>query len=155
MIPFLLSVAFGVGAYLFFLGLTAGPRSAAGGRDGAARRAGSAQAMRDFLTRAALHGLSPADFAAFSLGSGLAGALAAQLFLGWPLVTALAFAAGLALPLAYYVRRHDRRRAAVQAALVDAVAQLRDAIRTGRGVQEAFAGLALTGPDVLRPELEL
>ena len=53
-------------------------------------------------------------------------------------------------PYVYYVRRHDRRRAAVQDALVEAIEQLRDAIRTGLSVQEALAGLARSGPSALR-----
>jgi hypothetical protein len=44
------------------------------------------------------------------------------------------------------VYRHDRRRAALQAALADAIAQLRDAIRSGLSVQEAFVALARSGP---------
>jgi tight adherence protein B len=40
----------------------------------------------------------------------------------------------------------------VQDALVEAIEQLRDAIRTGLSVQEALAGLARTGPEVLRAE---
>jgi len=155
MIPFSLSVAFGIGAYLLFLGLTARPRPAA---DGAAQRTlerlRRLQGTRDFLTRAGLQGVSPRDFALFSLGAGAACALLAQLFLGWGLVSALAFAMGLTLPLAYFVRRHDRRRTAVQAALVDSIAQLRDSIRTGQALHEAFAGLAQTGPEALRPEFD-
>jgi tight adherence protein B len=50
------------------------------------------------------------------------------------------------------VRRHDRRRSAIQDALIEAIEQLRDAIRTGLSVQEALAGLGRTGPEVLRNE---
>jgi tight adherence protein B len=50
------------------------------------------------------------------------------------------------------VHRHDRRRRAVQGALADAIAELRDAIRTGLSVPEALAGLARHGPEDLRPE---
>src|SRR5207248_1136995 len=53
---------------------------------------------------------------------------------------------------AYYLQRHDRRRAAVQRALVEAIGQLRDGIRTGLSVPEALRGLAESGPEVLRPE---
>jgi tight adherence protein B len=50
------------------------------------------------------------------------------------------------------VRRHDRRRAAIQDALVEAIEQVRDAIRTGLSVPDAMAGLARSGPRILRPE---
>ena len=36
--------------------------------------------------------------------------------------------------------------------LTEAIAQLRDGIRTGLSVQEALAALARNGPEVLRPE---
>src|SRR5262249_10899006 len=39
-----------------------------------------------------------------------------------------------------------------QDALVDAIEQLRDAIRTGLSVPEALSGLARTGPELLRSE---
>jgi tight adherence protein B len=67
-------------------------------------------------------------------------------------VTALVGALGLVGPFAYYVRRHDRRRAAVQEALADAIGQIRDAIRAGLSVQEALLGLAQNGPPPLRTE---
>src|SRR5205823_10681130 len=102
--------------------------------------------------RAGLHGVTPRDFCVFSVASGAVMALLAQLFLGWGVVSALAGGLGLLAPFAYYVRRHDHRRAAIQDALVEAIEQLRDAIRTGLSVQEALAGLARTGPEVLRSE---
>jgi tight adherence protein B len=43
----------------------------------------------------------------------------------------------------------------VQDALVDAIEQLRDAIRTGLSVQDALGGLARTGPEVLRSEFSI
>jgi len=163
-LPFLISLAFGFGVFFLYMGLSAEPNSRAVVErgDGPAGPAGSEgqgaiarlrhRSMEEFLVRAGLWGVSPRDFALFSLGSGAASALGAQLFLGWPFVSALAFLAGLAAPVAYFVRRHDQRRAAVQEALADAVAQLRDAIRSGLAVQEAFAGLAHNGPEALRPE---
>ena len=78
--------------------------------------------------------------------------LVAQLFLGWSAVSALAGAAGMLAPYVYYMRRHDRRRLAIQEALIEAIEQLRDGIRSGLSVQEALAGLARTGPEALRAE---
>jgi len=143
-IPLLLSVALASGVYLTFEGF-ARPR---------ARLFGSMElrAVTEFLVRAGLHDVTPRDFVVFSLAAGGLAALVAQLFLGWGVVSALAGGLGLLAPFAYYVRRHDRRRSAVQDALVDAIEQLRDAIRTGLSVPEALAGLARTGPAVLRAE---
>src|SRR5439155_26443276 len=56
------------------------------------------------------------------------------------------------VPLVYYLHREQRRREATQLAMVDAIAQLRDAIRTGFSVQDALARLAHSGSEALRPE---
>jgi tight adherence protein B len=92
------------------------------------------------------------DFVLFSLASGVLVGVVAQLVLGWAALSALAGLVGLLGPYAYYIRRHDQRRSAIQNALVEAIEQLRDAIRTGLSVQDALSGLARTGPDVLRRE---
>jgi tight adherence protein B len=143
-IPLLLSVALAGGVYLTFDGFARprrlGPPSA------------RAQAARDFLVRAGLREVTLRDFVVFSVLSGLLAAVVVQLTLGWIALSCLSGALGLLGPYIYYVRRHDRRRSAIQDALVDAIEQLRDAIRTGLSVQEALAGLALTGPHALRGE---
>jgi tight adherence protein B len=144
LIPLLLSLALAGGVYLTFDGLVR-PRPA---RPDIQRW----QVAREFLVRAGLHDVTARDFVLFSLAAGVFAGLVAQLCLGWIVVTLLASVAGLLSPYAYYVRRHDRRRAAVQDALVEAIEQLRDAIRSGLSVQEALAGLARTGPQVLRGE---
>jgi tight adherence protein B len=146
-VPVLLSIAFGAAVFLVYEALTKPPPAApeAAGGDGPRR-------ARDFLARAGLHDVPPRDFVVFALGSGLASGLVAQLLLGWGLVSLLAAGLGLAAPVAYFVRRHDRRRAAVQAALGEAIAQLRDGIRTGLSVQEAQVALARSGPEALRPD---
>jgi tight adherence protein B len=152
-IPFFLSLAFGLGVLFLYMGLSADPASQPAGDGGRGRLARLRdRGVDEFLVRAGLWGVSPREFALFSAGAGAACALLAQLFFGWALVSGLAFALGLAAPAAYYVRRHDRRRAVVQEALADAVAQLRDGIRSGLAVQEAFVALAETGPEALRPE---
>jgi len=139
-----LSLALASGVYLTYEGL-ARPRQ---------RFLGDLRlhAVREFLVRAGLPEVTPRDFFVFSLASGGLAAVMAQLFLGWGVVSGLAGGVGLLAPYAYYVRRHDRRRSAIQDALVEAIEQLRDAIRTGLSVQEALAGLARTGPDALRSE---
>jgi len=143
-IPLLLSLALAGGVYLTFEGF-ARPRE---------RLLGSVRvhAVTEFLVRAGLHDVTPRDFCLFSVASGCVAALVAQLFLGWGAVSALVGGLGLLAPWAYYIRRHDQRRAAVQDALVEAIEQLRDAIRTGLSVPEALAGLARTGPAALRTE---
>jgi tight adherence protein B len=107
---------------------------------------------REFLVRAGLRGVTPNEFAAVTAGAGAVCGVLAQVLLGWALVSVLAAVAGAALPLAYYVHRHDRRRAAVQEALADAIAQLRDGIRAGLSVEDAVRGLAEQGPEALRRE---
>lgn len=160
MIPLLLSLAFGAGVYLLYDGFTRPlPHPSDEGADvhvSRARTTGWAldqlAAAHEFLARAGLRGVTPNAFAAFAAVSGLASGLLAQLLLGWPLVSLLALLGGAALPLAYYLHRHDQRRAAVQEALADAIAQLRDGIRAGLSVEEALRGLANNGPEVLRGE---
>jgi tight adherence protein B len=108
--------------------------------------------LEDFLVRAGLRDVTPREFLLFSVAAGAVSGVAAQVFLGWGVVSLLAGAVGLLGPYAYYIRRHDRRRAAIEAGLVEAIEQLRDAIRTGLSVSEALAGLARTGPEALRGE---
>lgn len=145
MTPLVVSVALGAAIYLIYDGLT-NPRPAAERR--------RLRGVEDFLRRAGLHDVTPGQFVLFSLGAGALVGTSAQLLLGWGLVSALAALLGTAAPFAYYLHRHERRRAAVQGALVDAIAQLRDAIRTGLSVPEAMASLARSGPEPLRPEFE-
>jgi tight adherence protein B len=144
MIPLLLSLALGCGVYLTFDGLVR-PRE---------RLFGPLRlhTAREFLIRAGLHDVTARDFCLFSIAAGGVSALVAQLFLGWGAVSGLIGGLGLLAPYAYYVRRHDRRRSAIQDALVEAIEQLRDAIRTGLSVQDALGGLARTGPEALRAE---
>jgi tight adherence protein B len=140
----LLSLALAGGVYLAFEGLVR-PRQPV-------PAAPRLRAAREFLIRAGLHGVTLRDFVLFSVVSGATAGLLAHVVLGWPLVSGLAGLVGILGPYAYYIRRHDRRRAAVQDALVEAIEQLRDAIRVGLSVQDALAGLARTGPEVLRTE---
>jgi tight adherence protein B len=110
------------------------------------------RSAREFLVRAGLREVTLRDFLIFSTLSGVLAGVVAQLWLGWPAVSGLVGGVGLLGPYAYYIRRHDRRRLAIQDALVEAIEQLRDAIRTGLSVQDALGGLARTGPEVLRSE---
>ena len=145
MTPLVLSVLFGLGVGLLYDGLTRPPKETN-------RETQRLRRIRDFLIQADLHDVSPRDFVLFSLGSGLALAIVVEVLLTWPLVSVLAFGLGLSAPFAYYVHRKDRRRAVIQDALVEAIAQLRDMIRTGVSVPEALTALAHHGPEALRPE---
>lgn len=144
MLPLLLSSAFGAAIYLIYEGLTNPRRPAAEKKRW--------RSVEEFLIRAGLPEVTPRAFVLFSLGAGLTFGLLAQLFLGWGLVSLLAAGLGMIAPFVYYIQRHDRRRAAIQVALVEAIGQLRDAIRTGLSVQEALSGLARSGPETLRGE---
>ena len=153
MIPLVLSLLLGAGVLLLYEGLT-NPRPPGAARPEWLRQAGIERRVALFLARAGLVDVTPRGFLLFSLGSGVAAGVLAELFLGWAVVALLAGGLGLVAPFAYYVHRHDRRRAAVQAALADAIGQLRDSIRTGLSVQEALVGLSRNGPVALRPEFE-
>jgi tight adherence protein B len=144
LIQLLLSVALATGVYLAFDGFVR-PRSQPSGLP-------RLEAVREFLIRAGLRDVTPRQFVLFSIGSGALAGSVAQVFLGWGVLSGLTAAVGLLAPYAYYVRRHDRRRAAVQQALVEAIEQLRDAIRTGLSVHDALAGLGRTGPQALQAE---
>jgi tight adherence protein B len=145
MIPLALSIVFGAGVYLVYEGLTV-PRHR--NAEGWWRRP-----VEGALARAGLPGASPQEILLASSCAAIAAAGATQLALGWTVVSLLAGALGAVAPIVYLVRRHDRRRAEVQTAMVEAIGQLRDAIRTGLSVPDAFVGLARGGPVAMRPEL--
>src|SRR5690606_24818997 len=92
------------------------------------------------------------DVLLFSLGAALIGGMTLHLLLGWIVVSLFVAVLAAGIPAAVFLRRALRSQAARQAALVAAIAQLRDAIRTGLSVPEALAGLARTGPEPLREE---
>lgn len=143
--PLLLSLTLGLAVWLIYDGLMRPARQV---RSNPRRW----HRLRDALVRAGVRGVGPREFATFSAGAGALSGVAAQLALGWPLVSLLAAVLGLVAPAAYYAGRHARRRAQTQAALAEAMGQLRNVIRAGLGVQEALAGLARHGPEALRPE---
>lgn len=147
MVPLVLSVLFGLGIALIYDGLTRPPSMG--------QSVERLDRVREFLVQAGLRDVVPREFLLFSLGAGLALAVATEIILAWPLVSVLAFGLGLGAPFAYYVNRRDRRRARIQEALVEAITRLRDMIRTGLSVPEALAALAHHGPEALRPEFAI
>ena len=144
MTPLLLSISLGLSVYLLYEGLT-NPQP----WNPAAR---TRAAVRRYLDRAGLRDVGLGQFLLFSAAAGLLTGAAAQVLLGWGVISGLIAVAGLQAPLAYYGHRRAERQAAIQMAIPDAIAQLRDAIRTGLSVQEAVRGLAETGPEALRGE---
>jgi len=147
-VPLVLSLTLGLGVLLVFLSLTSRPDET-----GKEQRPSAAAHLEEFLRQAGVEGVGGRDFLLLSAGAGAAAAGAAQLTLGWPVVSVAAFVVGAALPAWYFRQRGERRRAAVQAALADAVDALRAAVRTGMSVEEGLVSLARHGPEVLRPAL--
>lgn len=143
--PLALSIVFGIGVYVLYDGLTRAPTTHPSERGWSIR-------AREFLVHAGLYDVSPQQFLVFAAVAGLVTGIVVQLFLGWPLLTLLGVCLGAAAPVVYYTERHDRRRAALQESMAEAIAQLRDAIRSGLSVQEALLGLARNGPAALREE---
>jgi tight adherence protein B len=112
-------------------------------------------AVEERLRQAGVHDVAPWQVLGVSLLLALLGALLAQLWLGFvALSLPAAVVAGL-LPTAYLRARARRRRAALEEALVEALHQLRDSVRSGLGLAEACDGLSRTGPPLLRPDFAL
>ncbi len=135
-----LAVLFAAGVALAYDGVTR-PTMA---RPGA--RGGLAAALAGWVGAS----ITPESLLAQCLVGGLVTALAAHLVLGWVAVTAALGALGSVAPLVYWTEHEAGRRAATQAALVDAINQLRASLGSRRTVQEALAGLAVDGPPLLR-----
>lgn len=146
--PLVLSLTLGLGVLLIYLSLTSRPDET-----GKQQRQPAAARLEEFLRQAGVEGVGARDFLLLSAGAGAAAAGAAQLALGWPVVSGAAFLVGLALPAWYFRQRAERRRAALQAALADAVDVLRAGVRMGMSVEEGLVSLARNGPEVLRPAL--
>src|SRR4051794_32709376 len=110
MIPLLLSITFGTGVYLVYEGLTSPlPRSVGGSWFGLAERV---------LTRVGLPDTSPRDILLVSAGTAVLSGGVAQVIVGWSAVSLLATGLGAVAPLIYLVRRYERQKAALQAAMV-------------------------------------
>ncbi len=143
-LPLILSLSLAAGIALIYDGLTR-PQLASG-------TPRLAQLAEVWLRGAGVHGVRAGDFVLVSVGSGLAAGVIAQLWLGLPVVSVGVALFGATLPAALFRARQERRQVAIEAAVVEAVGQLRDAIRAGLSVEAGLAGLAQTGPALLRPE---
>lgn len=148
MIFLALAVAAIAGVVSAYGALTRSP-AAMSGRRGVPRWR---QRLMAFLARAGVGGApSPWAFVTLSLGAGVITGVIAHLTLRWALVDVSAAVVGAAAPTLYFSRRQERRRGELQAALVDAIGQLRASLAGGRSVQQALADLATAGPAPLRP----
>ena len=150
-IPLALSALLATGLWLVYDALTGGPALRARARAAAVPRT---RALARFRGGAGgrSRDVSARGYALYSAGWGLLGFLAAQLVMRWTLVAlVVGLLAALAPPL-FYARRADRRRARLQADLVEAIGLLRDAIRAGLSPGAAYRGLAENGPEGLRRE---
>lgn len=109
--------------------------------------------LTTFLEQAGVRqGVKPWAFVALSLGAGVLSGSVAYLTLHWAIIGSLGAVAGSAAPTVYFGRRQERRRGELQAALVDAIGQLRASLTGGRSVQQALGDLARVGPAPLRSE---
>lgn len=146
--PLVLSLTLAAGVLLVYLSLTSGRTP---GEQAPSRRSWTDR-LEEFIRAAGL-GISASDFVLLSFSAGAALAAVGQLMLGWPIVTAVAFLIGLALPSWYLRQRQEARRSVLQAALAEAVDSLRAAVRAGISIEEGLASLARSGPVALRPAL--
>lgn len=119
--------------------------------------AGLARGRRHLRTRLVQEiglppGAPPEAFLALSLLIGLVSGLLTESYLHWPLVSLLVGAAMTTLLAVLTKRRQGRRRAEVQAALVEAIGQLRSSLGASQSVQQALMDLARSSPPALRPQ---
>lgn len=114
------------------------------------RRGPLATWLERLIEESGATGVRPRDVMLASVGSAALAGLAAHLLLGWPVMAFAAAAVGVALPAWYLAGRRERRRAALQEAIADAVDALRDGVRVGLGLEEALRALAAGGPAPLR-----
>lgn len=150
-IPLGLSIGLAAGFWLIFDALTGGPALRAGAR---MARGPRTRHLGRFMARAGVRAsdVSERDYSLYSAGWGVCGFLVAALILRWTLVALVVGLLAACAPTLFYARRGERRRARLQADLVEAIGLLRDAIRAGLSPGAAFAGLADHGPEGLRRE---
>jgi tight adherence protein B len=147
----LLALVFALGAALAYDGLVRPAAAMTPGRR-STRLSRHADQVRVFLRAAGVE-LPVRTFVGASALVGLACALVAQAWLGWPVITAAAFVLGSGVLAALYSPRAARRRAAERAALPELAERLSAALAAGLSLEEALLSLAATGPEALRPEL--
>lgn len=134
------SLLLGMGLLLIFLALTSRRTERARRADAPPAGRGWAGALPDASGRLAS-----------AVAVGVVAAVVTQAFLGWPAVSLAAGIVGALVPSWVARQRDERRREAVEDAVVEAVAVLRDGSRVGIGLEDGLRALARTGPLALRP----
>jgi|GEM_PF-2565432 len=134
------SLLLGIGLLLIFLALTSKRPEHARQADVPAESGGWLAALPDAGGRLA-------SVAAV----GVVTAAVTQAFLGWPALSLAAGIVGALVPSWVARQRDEHRREAVEDAVVEAVAVLRDGSRVGIGIEDGLRSLGRTGPLALRP----
>lgn len=147
----LFALLFGTGLFLLADGLTA-QRHRAPTRRRARGWAGRSR-VQQFLDRAGLWHVRPWEFLVASGVAGVLGGVLTSLVLHWPVLALCAVVAGALVPTMVVAHLADQRLAAQQAALPDALGQLRDMLNGGLSIQLGLRSLEDDGPAALQPEL--
>jgi len=137
------SLLLGIGLLLIFLALTSKRAEPARPADAPATAGGWVVALPDAGGRLA-----------FAAAVGVVPAVVTQMFLGWPALSLAAGIVGALVPSWVARQRDEHRMEAVEDAVVEAVAVLRDGSRVGIGIEDGLRSLARTGPLALRPALQ-
>jgi tight adherence protein B len=140
----LVALVLGLGAFLVYDALTDRRSRSAGPGRGRARLAA-------WLAAGGLPTVSPAQFVAACVGSGLVVAAAVIVVVGSPAVALVGWVAGTYAPVAFHRARGRSRRAARRQCWPDAIELLAGAVRSGDTLPAAVAVVAERGPEPLRP----
>lgn len=106
------------------------------------------------LTRAGMPAVSPSSFVALCLVTALGAAVLVQAISGTAPVAAAFGAIGGYLPVAIVSGRARRRRRELAEVWPEAIDDLASAVRAGLSLPDALAGLAVRGPEPLRPAFD-
>lgn len=142
-----LSLALAASVLLIVSGMTSGDPAP---RDEARRQRRLAAGVARLIEEAGVAGMRPRDLLLASAGTAALTGTVAHVLLGWPVMALAAAGVGATLPAWYLRGRRERRRAALQEAIADAVDTLRDGVRVGLGLEEALRAIAAGGPEPLR-----
>ncbi len=104
-----------------------------------------------WLAAGGLVSVSPQQFVAACVGSGLAVATAIIVVIGSPAVALVGLVAGSYAPIAFHRARGRSRRAARRQCWPEAIELLAGAVRAGDTLPVAVGVVAERGPDALRP----
>jgi tight adherence protein B len=141
-------VGLGVGCGLLLIwSAFAVPRAPRGPRPGAGR-------LARLLASAGVSSVSPRSLVALCIGIAVVTGLLVQLMSGTPTVAVVFAAMAGYLPLGMLRSRARRRLRELAEVWPEAVDNLASAVRAGLSLPDALAGLAVRGPEPLRPAFE-